>query len=678
MKTSPRIILQVLLALVVSLSLAGVSSRPVYADAFIVTNLNDSGEGSLRQAILDANANLFVPDTITFSVSGTITLLSHLPWIYDELTINGSGQNVTISGNDLYRTIYVSSGTEVLLNDLTIVDGQGAIINYQGILTITNSTFSGNGGGSGASIYNHYGELVVTNSSFIDNAAVNGGGAINNYYGKVLVANSTFSGNDAEQGGGIYTNSGNLSVVGSTFSGNSVTDKGGAIFIFQSFVTVTNSTFSGNTAISTGGGIMNNGGTFTAKNSTFSGNSAVNGSGIYNNSIFYLKNAILANSTSAEDCYSTITPASGLNNLVEVNNGCGTPVSTADPLLDPLGDNGGPTETFKLLPGSPAIDAGSDTACPATDQRGSIRPTGSHCDIGAYEMDNSVPTNISLSADSIAENLPTSTTVGTLTTIDKDLLQTHTYSLACPVPGVDDASFTISGNTLQTAAVFNFEAKDSYDICILTDDGEGGTLDVDFTISVTDVDETQTATFFSVGAYDGYVLESSEDSSIGGGLNATATTFPLGDDSSDRQYRAVLSFNTTTLPGDAVITKATLKIRKAALVGNNPFTILGLLRVDIRKPCFGASLALAAADFQAPASRMNAGTFNAIPVNNWYSALIGSAGYPFINLSGTTQFRLRFLTGDNDDLGADNMNFFSGNYGTASARPMLIIEYHVP
>lgn len=184
--------------------------------------------------------------------------------------------------------------------------------------------------------------------------------------------------------------------------------------------------------------------------------------------------------------------------------------------------------------------------------------------------------------------------------------------------------------------------------------------------------------FTSVGSYDGWILESTETSNKGGLFNVTATTFNLGDYAADKQYRAILSFNTAGLPDNAIITKITLKIRKQGLVGTNPFNILGGLKVDIRKPFFGSSVGLLISDFQATASKSAVGTFSATPVSNWYSATIGSAGYPYINPTGTTQFRLRFQKDDNDDRGADYMKFFSGNYATASYRPTLIIEYYVP
>ncbi len=137
---------------------------------------------------------------------------------------------------------------------------------------------------------------------------------------------------------------------------------------------------------------------------------------------------------------------------------------------------------------------------------------------------------------------------------------------------------------------------------------------------------------------------------------------------SDKQYRAILSFNTAALPDNAVITGSLLKIRKQGVVGTDPFTILGGLKVDIRKPYFGTGVGLVVGDFQAAAGRSNAATFRTTPVNNWYIAVIGATGYPYINLTGTTQFRLRFLTDDNDDGAADYMKFFSGNHATAAAQ----------
>jgi len=529
---------RVLLALILSLSVAGISAREARAAVYNVTNLDDSGPGSLRAAITSANGDV-ASDTITFNVSGSIALSSSLPAISENLTIDGSGQSITINGMDSFRVLYVNTAKTLSISNLSIVQGYSS---------------SGNGG----AIYNG-GNLYVRNMTFSGNRAAYNGGAIYNDEGHLSVKASTFSSNSvlvpSATGGAIASNLGELIVVNSTFSGNSA-DRGGGIYSNSSSPEVHTSTFSGNTATTDGGGIYNIGG-------------------------LLLFNTILANSNSATDCYSTFEPNPDVRNLIMNNWGCGKPYSIADPQLAPLADNGGPTRTFALLPGSPAFDAGEDYFCSAApvsnlDQRGVSRPHGAGCDIGAYEMDK-------------------------------------------------------------------------------------GRL-----------------TVRSVGTRDGWILEFGENTSFGGTLNAAATTFYVGDGASDKQYRAILSFNTATLPDTAVITRVLLKIRYQGLVGTDPFTILGGLKVDIRKPYFGTSLALAVGDFQAGANLNNAATFRTTPVKNWYIAVLDGTGIPFINLTGTTQFRLRFAIDDNDDLVADYMRFFSGDHATAAVRPMLIIDYDIP
>ncbi|MGC8856904.1 MAG: DNRLRE domain-containing protein, partial [Anaerolineae bacterium] len=154
------------------------------------------------------------------------------------------------------------------------------------------------------------------------------------------------------------------------------------------------------------------------------------------------------------------------------------------------------------------------------------------------------------------------------------------------------------------------------------------------------------------------------------------STFILGDDAADRQYRAVLSFDTSSLPDTAVITSAVIKIKQAAIVGTNPFSTHGSLLADLNTPYFGSLANLEISDFEAPASQLAAATFGVTPASGWYSATVKGLVLPSINLTGTTQFRLRFAKDDNDDLSADQIKFYSGN--AASDRPMLIIKYYVP
>jgi len=182
--------------------------------------------------------------------------------------------------------------------------------------------------------------------------------------------------------------------------------------------------------------------------------------------------------------------------------------------------------------------------------------------------------------------------------------------------------------------------------------------------------------FLSEGAYDGSVLEVGELKEEGGSAEAVGTTFRLGDASADRQYRAILSFFTASLPDKAVISSVVLKIKKQGLVGTNPFTILNSLILDIRKPAFG-SKSLETSDFQVPASLEGVGTFGPIPTAGWYTASLAETSYPFINLTGTTQFRLLFQLDDNDDGENDYMKFYSGNAQEAD-RPLLNIKYYLP
>jgi CSLREA domain-containing protein len=351
MKKLTRVLSSFLMASLLAGLVMGMQSIPparAASTTYIVNHLADLGDGTcdvgsctLRDAILAANANAGA-DTITFSVSGTITLGSALPNISDDLIIDGTGNSVFISGNDNFQILVINSGKTVSLNMLTIQDGKSAL--------------------SGGGIFNN-GTLTVKNSTFTGNQAVAAGGSIYNV-GTLTVENSTFSGNSADYGGGI-----------SNFN----------------TLTISNSTFSGNNATTSGGGTYNEAGVLTIWNSTFSGNSAAttSGGGIYNKTGATLNytNTIVANSTSGGDCKNDGTVVVNNHNLVR-DSSCSA-VLTGDPKLEALADNGGPTKTMKLLTGSPALDTGDDicAALPVNnlDQRGVTRPQGPHCDIGAYE-----------------------------------------------------------------------------------------------------------------------------------------------------------------------------------------------------------------------------------------------------------------------------------------------------
>jgi len=190
---------------------------------------------------------------------------------------------------------------------------------------------------------------------------------------------------------------------------------------------------------------------------------------------------------------------------------------------------------------------------------------------------------------------------------------------------------------------------------------------------------TLSTSLASKGAQDGWVLESTATSSTGGTMNPDAGTLVLGDNVADKQYRAILSFSTGVLPDNAAISSVTLKIRRAGLVGTNPFTTLGDILVDVRKGAFSSNAALQLADFQAPSGKDAVLTFTNSPVKGWFSTSMSSSDFGYINLTGMTQFRLRFATEDNQNSVADALKFYSGNYAIIpSYQPRLVIKYTVP
>ncbi len=204
-------------------------------------------------------------------------------------------------------------------------------------------------------------------------------------------------------------------------------------------------------------------------------------------------------------------------------------------------------------------------------------------------------------------------------------------------------------------------------------DGFGGTASIVINVTIT----RPSLTVRSLGTLDGQILETSENSNLGGALNSASTLFNLGDDALNKQYRAILSFNTAGLPDNAVITAVTLRIKQQGVpVGANPFLTLGTILVDIKKGNFGAA-ALQAADFQAVASKSGIPGFINHPVSGWYTRALIAGSFPFVNKVGNTQFRLHFTKDDNNNHLANYLKFFSGNAPLAS-RPVLIIQYYIP
>jgi hypothetical protein len=185
------------------------------------------------------------------------------------------------------------------------------------------------------------------------------------------------------------------------------------------------------------------------------------------------------------------------------------------------------------------------------------------------------------------------------------------------------------------------------------------------------------ARFLSSAIEDGQILESSEFSGVGGTLNNSASTFNLGDNAANKQYRAILSFDTSTLPPNAVITSATLWFKYAGKSGTNPFNTHGKLLVDVKTVNFGSTAALQLADFKATASKSAALSFTKtnLDPSGWYSQAFLPADFVYINRAGLTQFRLRFAKDDNNDFGADYLKIVSGD-GDPYLVPQLLIDYY--
>jgi CSLREA domain-containing protein len=361
------------------------------ANTYVVTKTTDTNDGacdadcSLREAIIAANANpgadiiTLPPGNYVLTIAGAnedAGATGDLD-ITDSVTINGAGAASTIvdAGGIVDRVFHILGGT-VAFNGITIRNGlpppgdNGAgIFIASGTLAITGCVISGNttsNGGNGAGIFSE-GSFTVDTSTIQGNTTGGGG-----------------------NGGGIYDDNGALTITASTVAGNSVlpTGDGGGIYNNANGMVLTNVTITANNAFD-GGGIFNNGIIVNAINVTLADNSAgATGGGINNNGTVTFTSSILADNIAdtGPQCQGVVTD--GGTNLQFPGTDCGASIPSADPLLVPLGDNGGPTQTMALGAGSPAIDAATEICppVPPVDQRGITRPQGPACDIGAFEL----------------------------------------------------------------------------------------------------------------------------------------------------------------------------------------------------------------------------------------------------------------------------------------------------
>jgi carboxypeptidase T len=201
--------------------------------------------------------------------------------------------------------------------------------------------------------------------------------------------------------------------------------------------------------------------------------------------------------------------------------------------------------------------------------------------------------------------------------------------------------------------------------------------------SATPVAPPTVVTLTSTAAQDGWVLESGEATGAGGTIDATASTtsaLRLGDNNQDRQYKSVVSFDTSAIPDGATILSATLRLRRGTLSGTSPFSTHGTCWVDVQtgglSGGFSGSGALAAGDFQAAATAAQAASLgNAATNGAWSEGSLNTAGLAALDKTGTTQLRVYFALDDNDDTGNDYVGYYSGNNGTVANRPQLVVTY---
>lgn len=288
------------------------------------------------------------------------------------------GTGPSIDANFGSRVFNISDGNTVLIRNLTIMNG------------LDNTVF----GQGGIGIRNDGSDVTIECSTISGNLANSGqnGGAISSIgaLGLLTITDSTIVDNFASGvGGGIYVDEHTVTITNSTFDINTTNGSGGAIYIGGSgILDMTNSTVSNNEADITGGGIFNSGATSNIDNSTITGNSATgDGGGIDNTGTVIIANSIIANQTLGPDCLNTDTLTSDGGNI-ESAMSCdfmsAGDLQDTDPLLGPLANNGGKTDTHILLPGSLAIDNAG--MCDLMfDQRGQPRNVGP-CDSGSVEV----------------------------------------------------------------------------------------------------------------------------------------------------------------------------------------------------------------------------------------------------------------------------------------------------
>lgn len=365
---------------------------PPAANTIVVTNLNDDGPGSLRQAIADASDGV----SITFATGLTGTIALDRPSRLSGKIFDIGGLDRVIITHSISivgpqpKTISIKGSLQVFppgnvkISNLIFTDSMNPVENVGAILFIDDVVFQDNAetfrNADKATLYAD-GTTTITraattinNSSFIQN-----GMPILNDEGIVTIANSLLLDNESPIG-----NIGTLNITNTTFQGN----KGG-VSTTDGFVTITNSTFKDNT------GLSQHTLTSTIPNGIRITNTIVDLTSPIDQVVNNGQNCEANIGTGSTDYKPIIGIVDGGNNLQFPDQSCGANIPALDPRLGTLSENGGPTQTIPLLPNSPAIGAGNPIVCATVannlDQRGMVRAANGKCDIGAFEFNAVLP-----------------------------------------------------------------------------------------------------------------------------------------------------------------------------------------------------------------------------------------------------------------------------------------------
>jgi Ca2+-binding RTX toxin-like protein len=318
------------------------------------------------------------------------------------VSINGNTYNVARGVNGTTAAPHLGGNTVTLVQELTITDSTitgnesrlqgGGLFNRNSSTALVRVNIDGNNSNDqGGGLFNR-GSLTIVDSTFDGNVASGTGGAIyndgiNNAVSRITLSSSTLSNNVAGAKGGAIYNNDLITIVNSTISGNQGNATGGAIFNTQTSdgsalpgnISITNSTITNNATDNNGGGVVNSDSNplnrIDVVNSIIAGNNAL----MADNDLIGTFNSLGANLIGESD------GSNGFTNNVNLDL-VGTIASPFDPVIGNLADNGGPTQTHKLLTGSPAIDSGNNSGGDPVDQRGGRRPTDTTADIGAFEI----------------------------------------------------------------------------------------------------------------------------------------------------------------------------------------------------------------------------------------------------------------------------------------------------